>query len=78
MTLAEFAIPDPLPLRTIVPPAEVTRVNGCDCGGLEWHRDTCSIWAVPHADALAAVDDAHAREQAFTDGLNRKLREAGL
>ena len=75
-------IPDPFPLRTIEVPGEVTRVAGCDCGGLDYHRAAdwshpgCSIWQLPHDEAMAAVDDARAREQAFTAGLNEKLQAA--
>jgi hypothetical protein len=72
-------VPDPLPLRTIDVPPEVHAVAGCDCGGVEWHRVSgwstpgCSIWQLPPQEAQAAVDDAHARERAFTAELNRKL-----
>ena len=78
-------VPDPLPLRSIPVPAEVTAVAGCNCGGLEYHRvqsiydppgSGCSIWSLPHDEAQAAIDAALGREQAFGDGLNAKLREA--
>lgn len=69
-------IPGPLPLRNIPVPREVAAVTGCDCGGLEWHAGGCSIWRVPAAEARAAVDGALDRLQAFTDGLNARLREA--
>lgn len=69
-------IPDPLPLRNIPIPPEVTAVAGCNCGGMEWHREDCSIWQVPYEDARVALDDARAREQAFGDALNARLREA--
>jgi hypothetical protein len=68
--------PDPLPLRTIEVPREVIQVKGCSCGGLEWHVEGCSIWRLPRDQALAAIDSARAREQAFGDELNRKLRES--
>lgn len=80
-------IPDPFPLRCIPVPPEVTTVAGCNCGGVEFHRvqsiydppgSGCSIWALPREDMLAAIDDANDRQQAFTDGLNARLRtEAG-
>lgn len=69
-------IPDPLPLRSIPVPPEVTAVAGCDCGGLDWHRDICTIWGVPHANAIAAVANAKDRKRAFTDALNVRLHEA--
>lgn len=69
-------VPDPLPLRTIEVPREVTQVEGCSCGGLEWHAEGCSIWQLPQDQVLAAADDARTREQAFGDELNRKLRES--
>jgi len=69
-------VPDPLPLRTIEIPREVTQVEGCSCGGLEWHAEGCPIWQLPQEQALAAVAGARAREKAFGDELNRKLRHA--
>jgi hypothetical protein len=79
---APWEVPDPLPLRTIPVPREVSAVAGCDCGGVEWHRAPdglnpgCSIWRVDHSVAVAAINDAHARERAFTDSLNARLRAA--
>jgi hypothetical protein len=70
---APSEVPDPLPLRTIPVPPEVTAVAGCNCGGLEWHREDCTIWSVPADAAMAAVDAALAREQAFSAELNAKL-----
>jgi hypothetical protein len=67
---------DPLPLRNAPVPAEVTRVEGCDCGGLEWHRTGCALYSLPYEDAVAAVDDALAREAAFGAALNARLRQA--
>src|SRR5260370_11035373 len=55
------AATNPLPLRDAPVPAEVTRVEGCDCGGMEWHREDCSIWSMPYDDVRAAVDVAQAR-----------------
>ena len=66
--------PGPLPLRCIPVPPEVTAVTGCDCGGLDWHREGCTIFSVQAADAMAAIDAAHAREQAFGAELNARLR----
>ena len=74
--MSTVEIPDPLPLRCIEVPREATRVEGCDCGGLDWHRWDCALWGVPFADRIAAVDAARAREQAFTDALNARLRGA--
>jgi hypothetical protein len=76
--------PNPLPLRNIPVPAEVTRVDGCTCGGMEWHRarsawddpgSGCAIWSLPPGDAMAAVDAALDRLAAFTAGLNSRLRD---
>ncbi len=68
--------PDPLPLRSIPVPAEVTRVEGCDCGGLEWHGAGCSLWSLPCEDQMAAIDAAEARLAAHTADLNARLRQA--
>ena len=60
-------------------PAEVTRVTGCDCGGLEWHRAAdwrqagCPIWNLPPGEAAAATDDALGRLSDYTAGLNAAL-----
>jgi len=77
MTLTD--VPDPFPLRTIPVPPEVTRVDGCDCGGVEWHRSAgwsnpgCSIWNMPEAERMSAVIAAQDRQKAFTAALNVKL-----
>ena len=77
--------PNPLPLRNIPVPAEVTRVEGCTCGGLEWHRAQtgydppgtgCAIWSLLHEQVQQAVDDALAREREFGVALNAALRAA--
>jgi hypothetical protein len=70
------AIPDPFPLRNIPVPAEVTAVAGCDCGGLTWHADSCSLWDVPTDVAIAAVDAAEDRLRQHTADLNTALRAA--
>jgi hypothetical protein len=70
-------IPDPLPLRNIAVPREVTRVTGCDCAGsLELHETRCAIWALPHDQALAAIDAASDRLGEYTAALNARLRSA--
>ena len=68
--------PDPLPLRSIPVPAEVSRVEGCDCGGQQWHRQDCTIFSLPYETAQGAVDASLERERAFTDRLNARLRAA--
>jgi hypothetical protein len=67
---------NPLPLQDRAVPAEVTRVEGCDCGGLEWHAEGCSIWSMPYGEARAAVDVTQARLARFTAELNARLRQA--
>jgi hypothetical protein len=69
-------VPDPLPLRTIEVPREVTRVDGCDCGGLEWHATDCALRNLPHEQALAVVDAASQRLREFTAELNSRLHAA--
>jgi hypothetical protein len=75
-------VPDPLPLRNIPVPAEVARVDGCTCGGLEYHwaqsvydppGSGCALWSLPHEQVVAAVDAAQDRLAAFTAGLNARL-----
>lgn len=72
-----MTVPDPLPLRTITVPPEVTAVAGCNCGGLDWHRTDCTIRSLPSEVAMAAIDAARTRSQAFTDHLNERLRDHG-
>jgi hypothetical protein len=75
-------VPDPLPLRNIPVPPEVTAVTGCDCGGLEWHRldsaggPGCSIWELPPGEAAANTAAAPERHREHTDALNASLRAA--
>jgi hypothetical protein len=57
-------------------PDEITKVDGCNCGGFDLHRADCSIFDLPHDRAQAAVDEAHERLQAWTDELNRRLQLA--
>lgn len=79
---APWEVPDPLPLRNIAVPLEVSGVEGCNCGGLEWHRTEmfgqgqpgCSIWALTPEQRDAAIKAAHARLSDFTDSLNARLR----
>lgn len=65
-----------LSLPSIPVPASVTAVAGCTCGGLDLHEQRCGIWSVPHAEALAAIDDARSRIREHTDALNRQLHAA--
>lgn len=80
--LAGIEIPNPLPLRNIPTPPEVSRVEGCDCGGVQWHRapewnhSGCSIWSVPPDQRQASVDAAEERMRAFSAALTVKLRAA--
>ena len=80
-----MSVPDPLPLRNIPVPAEVTAVQGCTCGGLEWHRaasnwwpptSACAIWSLPPEQTQAAIAAARDRLAASTATLNDKLRNA--
>lgn len=79
---APWDVPEPLPLRTIPVPAEVSAVDGCDCGGLVWHRADvpgqvgCSIWRLTPESREAAIGGAHIRLDAFTASLNTRLRAA--
>jgi hypothetical protein len=77
-------IPDPLPLRNVEVPREVTAVAGCTCGGMTFHRaqtaydppgSGCALWSLPPEQARAAVEAAEERLREFTAALNRRLRE---
>jgi hypothetical protein len=70
-----MSVPDPLPLRSIEVPREVSQAEGCSCAGLEWHAEGCAIWLLPDEQRRAAIVAALGRERAFTAELNRKLRE---
>lgn len=59
-------------------PKAVTRVNGCDCGGIEWHRVAspwsgeagCAIWGLDREQFLANIDAANERSAAYCAELN--------
>jgi hypothetical protein len=51
-------------------PPEVTRVQGCDCGGLNMHRTDCALWCLDHGQATANVDAAKSRLAEYMEGLN--------
>ncbi len=67
---------DILDLRCRPVPPEISRVEGCDCGGSQWHRTDCAIWQLPRDVALAAVADAERRIAYHTAELNRRLHTA--
>lgn len=78
-------VPDPLPLRNIEVPREVTAVDGCTCGGATWHRvpqfwddpaSGCALFSLPPEQARAAVEAAEDREAAWGAALNARLRES--
>lgn len=54
-------------------PPEVYAVSGCNCGGLQWHREDCSIWSIPHAEWMAALDAAEARLAAYVAAMNASV-----
>jgi hypothetical protein len=47
-------------------PEEVTRVAGCDCGGMIMHPLTCAIWGISHEERVAAMRDASDRLRQWT------------
>jgi hypothetical protein len=55
-------------------PPQLTRedrwVAGCSCGGLQWHAEGCTLFAMDRETALAAIADAEAVVRAHTDWLN--------
>ena len=55
-------------------PGGVTAVAGCDCGGLQFHTDWCTLWDVPADVAIAAIDAAEGRLRQYTADLNTALR----
>jgi len=63
-------------LRSVPVPAAITEVAGCSCGGLDWHKQDCTIWSTPADDAIAAVEAARRRVREYGDELNRQLRAA--
>lgn len=63
-----------LHLPVVTPPPEISRVDGCSCGGIDWHLNDCTIFRVPKEQALAAIAAAHQRMQDHADGLTRQLR----
>ena len=65
---------DLLSLRSLPVPPEVARVQGCTCGGLDWHAEGCGLFSVDKEQAAEAVAAAHRRLREHTDGLNDRLR----
>jgi hypothetical protein len=75
------SVPDPFPLRNIPVPADVAAVDGCTCGGLEWHRTEagwggsgCALRSLPYEEMRSAVDAARDRLDAYVAALNARLR----
>lgn len=64
---------DLLALKTIPVPLEVSRVQGCTCGGLTWHRENCGIFDLPVEEATEAIEAAHQRLADHTAELNQRL-----
>lgn len=62
-----------LHLPVVIPPAEVSNVSGCSCGGLDWHLRGCTIFNDPEA-GMRAVAEAHQRLQDHAVALTRQLR----
>lgn len=55
-------------------PKSVNRVDGCNCGGIEWHRVDCSITGLDRAQALANIDGVNERSAAYCAEINRIRR----
>lgn len=47
-------------------PKEVTRVAGCDCGGMTMHRKDCAIWNMPDEQRMQVVRESRDRLQMWT------------
>jgi hypothetical protein len=56
-------------------PDEVSRVDGCSCRGVQYHRADCTIFDLELEDAIAATEQAEQRIQAYTDRLNERGSE---
>lgn len=63
-----------LHLPTVPTPPEVSRVAGCSCGGIDWHRQDCTIFDLPEGQAREAVAAAHQRLREHAEALTRQLR----
>jgi len=53
-------------------PQEVRQVEGCNCGGREWHKTTCTIFELPHDVAMAAKADADERVRQYCVDLSNR------
>lgn len=73
--MTDLDVPDPFPLRSIPIPSEVTAVAGCDCGGLQWHRQDCTIWQAAPEQALGSIMDAQGRLSEWGSRLNQRLQQ---
>lgn len=55
-------------------PEHITRVVGCNCGGLNMHLTKCSFWDLDSGEQLANTDQALDRLDAYVAELNAGLR----
>lgn len=62
-----------LHLPTVPVPPEVSHVDGCSCGGLDWHLQDCTIFGIPVEQAQEAIAATHQRLQERADALTRQL-----
>lgn len=60
-------------------PREVTQVEGCDCGGTDYHsvasswdpdKPGCSLWNVPYEKRIAATEASRQRQREFNEEVN--------
>jgi hypothetical protein len=65
-------------------PEHISRVEGCGCGGLNYHRSStpwdpenkpCPIWDLEPEQRVAAVTATSERMRRFTEELNERVRQ---
>lgn len=50
-------------------PDDVTRVNGCNCGGTKYHLQNCTLWDLPQEQMADSVNEAEDRINAYVSAL---------
>lgn len=56
-------------------PKAVYQIDGCDCGGIDIHRNDCTIHELDDRDVQARIHTAWSRLRAYDDELHRLRRE---
>jgi hypothetical protein len=62
----------PIVAGGIISPPEIVACQGCNCGGMTFHHFSCSIFALPFDQQLAAVRAAEYRVECYVNFHNER------